>query len=278
VPTLAGRMGVANGTPGYAPSVYVSGQAPRPFGARMDTFGALIVLLMLYGVADNPGLLTAFSSENLLLTPDDLAAPEQSFLFGTLTASRDSTVAFLARKIEEQCRAVSLADVPLRTVLQMGPPEVVAVVATPTEPETVRKIAAEVASVATVGRGERGGSVVSEARIEMPAAPILPASPTSRIPKSSDVKSVVSSALRVEKQSPTDALRLRLWKAAGIAVLSAAVIVAIIAALLPRRDFRSESPPVTRRIIGKKRSGSPPIMVRKPTVKRATEPRLPSER
>lgn len=236
VPQLAGREAVVNGTPGYAHPAYVTGDQSRPFVARMDTFGALVVLLTLHALAHDPSLLTAFGPEGLLLSPDDLAAPDVSFAFGTLTASEDSTTAFLARKVEEMCRAVSLSDVPLRTVLQMGPPEVSAPVAPPDEPETVRRV---------VGRGK-----------ELSEAVLLPAPLPESVPARAEKRKARQSeplgarlAARFARKNPhlgesarlsetgfpaPTVLRSRLWRTAGIAVLAAGVIVAAVSAFLPR--------------------------------------------
>jgi serine/threonine protein kinase len=254
VPELAGREAVVNGTPGYAHPIYVTGDQPRPFVARMDTFGALIVLLTLHALAHNPSLLTAFGPEGLLLSSEDLAAPEGSFAFGTLTASEDSTTAFLARKIEEMCRAVSLSDVPLRTVLQMGPPEVSAPVAPPDEPETVRRV---------VGVGK-----------ELSEAVLLPVSlslsrPAGAEKRKAERKERKSESLRgrfaglferrnqhpEETAQPVEtgflaptALRSRLWRTAGIAILAAGVIVATVAAFLPRPLPPKVNQPDTSRV------------------------------
>jgi hypothetical protein len=277
VPGLAGRASVVNGTPGYAHPAYVRGDLPRPFGMRMDTFGALVILLTLHALAHNPGLLTAFSPDGRLLSHDDLAAPDTSFAFGTLTAAPDPTTAFLARKVEEMCRAVSLADVGLRTVLQMGPPEVAAPVAPPDEPETVRR-------ATVMGNGAWSDAILMPAPSGTRAAEDEKVTQKPKPPLLSGLRerfhawrngskqaTETESADREEGElAPPAVVRGRLWKRAAIALVAAGIVVAGVAAVLPRpkpSPVRRTTPP------NRARAANPAAMRRAPAPKpRAASP------
>lgn len=114
VPELAGRSCNILGCQGYVhPGYFQAGAARRPYDARMDEFGALVISLSLRALAHEPFLHRTFTQENLLLPSDALENPEKAQEFEVLDKLSDAKVRDLAQKLREECRKpVEQAPIP----------------------------------------------------------------------------------------------------------------------------------------------------------------------
>ena len=76
----------------------------RDYDERIDNFPSLVLYLSLLAISSKPQLWSEFyNQENLILTKDDFAAPEDSRCFKELRNIRDGSVAELAAYLADLC-------------------------------------------------------------------------------------------------------------------------------------------------------------------------------
>ena len=95
----------------------------RDYDERIDNFPSLVLYLSLLAISSEPQLWSEFyNQENLILTKDDFAAPDDSKCFKALRNIRDANVAELATYLAEFCSR-PVEQVPdLESILQGVPP------------------------------------------------------------------------------------------------------------------------------------------------------------
>lgn len=75
-----------NGVEGYGHPDYLAGNIPRPSNAYMDTFAAVVIALSLHVLAAMPERFGKNTTQNLLLSSDDIADPNSSSFVQSLCA------------------------------------------------------------------------------------------------------------------------------------------------------------------------------------------------
>ena len=98
VPGLAGRRSVGVGLPSYQHP----GRRAEHFDPHLDDFSALLITVSLLALAESPSLYKRPLGDNdLLFTANDIRNPEDSKLFGQLTATADSEVVRLTEILRD---------------------------------------------------------------------------------------------------------------------------------------------------------------------------------